>query len=483
MNEKLIFEYSSPGKTGYSLPELDVPEKSISSLIPEKLLRKRFAELPEVSEVETVRHFTNLSALNHHVDKALYPLGSCTMKYNPKINEDMARLEGFASVHPQQNDEHVQGCLQLMYELEQFISEITGMSATTLQPAAGAHGELTGIMVIRKYLEKQGNPRSLILIPDSAHGTNPASVIVNGYKTIEVKSNDRGTIDIDDLKAKVTEDVAGLMLTNPNTLGIFEDQVLQISDILHEKGALVYMDGANLNALLGISRPGDMGLDVVHVNLHKTFSTPHGGGGPGSGPIAVKKKLEQFLPVPRIIKNGDMFSRKYDCPDSIGKIHSFFGNFGVMIKAYCYIRMLGGKGLREVAENAILNACYLRKKLEKEYCLPYQQPTMHEFVLSGIWQKEKGAKTLDIAKRLLDYGFHAPTVYFPLIVKEALMIEPTETESLESLDKFAEALINISREIEKNPEKATSAPFTTPVRRLDEVKASRELNIRFKSGS
>jgi len=452
-------------------------------MIPDKFIRKKAPELPEVSEVETVRHFINLSVMNHHVDKAIYPLGSCTMKYNPKINENMARIEGFSSVHPHQDDSLVQGCLQLMYELEKLLAEITGMSAVTLQPAAGAHGELTGNMIIRKYHEKKGNPRSIVLIPDSAHGTNPASVIINGYKTKEIKSNENGTVDIDDLKSKTSEDVAALMLTNPNTLGIFEDQVQEIAEILHQKGALLYMDGANLNALLGISRPGDMGFDIVHVNLHKTFSTPHGGGGPGSGPIAVVSRLEPFLPVPRIEKRENKFIRNYDFPDSIGKIHSFFGNFSIMIRAYCYIRIMGPAGLRETAENAILNANYLRKKLEKNYYMPYKQASMHEFVLSGVWQKEKGAKTLDIAKRLLDFGFHAPTIYFPLIVKEALMIEPTESENLESLNEFAETLINISQEIEKNPEIVTSAPHTTPVRRLDEVKASRELDVRYKFNS
>jgi len=480
MSEKLIFEYSSPGKKGYTLPKLDVPEKPVSSLLPEKYLRKRSPELPEVSEVETVRHFVNLSAMNHHVDKAIYPLGSCTMKYNPKINEDLARLEGFSAVHPMQTDEHSQGCLQLMYELEKLLCEITGMDAATLQPAAGAHGELTGIMVMRKYLQKKGRSRSIILIPDSAHGTNPASVIVNGYKTLEVKSNEKGTVDLENLKSKVTEDVAGLMLTNPNTLGIFEDQVEKITGMLHEKGALVYMDGANLNALMGLTRPGDMGFDVVHVNLHKTFSTPHGGGGPGSGPIAVKAELEPFLPVPRIVKQGETYVRSYDFPDSLGKIHTFFGNFGVMVKAYAYIKTLGAQGIREVAENAVLNACYLKKKLDKEYYLPHKQPTMHEFVLSGEWQKERGAKTLDIAKRLLDYGVHAPTVYFPLIVKEALMIEPTESENMDSLDRFAEILLKISEEIKEDPEMVTHAPYTTPVRRLDEVTASRNLNVRYR---
>ena len=481
MSEKLIFEISVPGRKGYNLPKLDVPEKHIEDLIPEKFLRHLPPALPEVSESEVVRHFVRLSVMNHHIDKGFYPLGSCTMKYNPKVNEVSASMPGFKDIHPLMDEELVQGALQLMYELSEMLAEITGMKAVSLQPSAGAQGELTGILMIRAYHEKKGNPRKKILVPDSAHGTNPASVTISGYTAVSVKSNEYGTIDIDDLKSKVDEDVAGIMLTNPNTLGIFEKDILEIEKIIHDAGALMYMDGANLNALVGITRPGDMGFDVVHINLHKTFSTPHGGGGPGSGPVAVNEKLEPFLPVPRIEKKNGKFVLSYEHPDSIGKLHAFYGNFGVMVRAYTYIRMLGSKGLKEVSESAIINANYLLKKLEPYFERPYRGKPLHEFVVSGKkYKDEYNVRTLDIAKRLLDYGFHAPTIYFPLIVPEALMIEPTETETKETLDAFAETMIKIIEEIKTEPEIVKTAPHKTPVKRLDDAYASRKINVCFK---
>jgi glycine dehydrogenase subunit 2 len=481
LSEKLVFELSSAGRKGYSLPELDVPSKDVPTLLPPELLRKKKPELPELSEVDVARHFVRLSILNHHVDKGFYPLGSCTMKYNPKINEDLARLPGFSQLHPYQPQESVQGALKVMYELGEYLKEIAGMDDITLQPAAGAQGELTGMLVTKAYHEKMGNPRSRVVIPDSAHGTNPASVVTAGYTTLQVSSNDRGLVNLEELKKVMTEEVAALMLTNPNTLGLFESQILKIEKIVHDAGALLYLDGANLNALLGIAKPGDMGFDMVHFNLHKTFSTPHGGGGPGSGPVGVKKHLADFLPVPIVAKRDqDRYFLDYQRPDSIGKVQGFYGNFGVMVKAYAFIRSCGPKGLRKISENAIINANYLMESLKEYYHLPYPGPCQHEFVLSGVKQKERGAKTLDIAKRLLDYGVHAPTVYFPLIVSEALMIEPTESESKESLDEFIEAMIRIDKEIKENPEVVRSAPHTTPVGRLDEVKAAKDLNVRWR---
>jgi len=400
------------------------------------------------------------------------------MKYNPKVNDRCAALSGLANCHPLQDVGTVQGSLQIIYELERYLCEITGLQAATLQPAAGSHGELTGVLLMKKYFDQKGENRQFILIPDSAHGTNPASAASANYKTISLKSNQRGCIDLEDLRAKMNPSVAGLMLTNPNTLGLFEEEVAEINAIVHNQGGLVYMDGANLNALLGIVRPGDMGFDITHINLHKTFATPHGGGGPGSGAIAVNEKLVEFLPVPRIEKNGDRFSLNYCYPRTIGKVLGFYGNFGIIVRAYCYIRMMGTKGLQAVSRNAILNANYLRQKLSSVFEIPYNRICMHEFVASGERQLQRsGIKTLDIAKRLLDYGFHSPTVYFPLIVKEALMIEPTETESKETLDRFIEALVKIDQEANNEPEKLHNAPWTTPVRRLDELKANKELNI------
>ncbi len=485
MSEKLLLELSSTGRRGYSLPELDVPRKKTEELISSEWLRKEPPALPEVSEVDVARHFVRLSIMNHHVDKGFYPLGSCTMKYNPKINEALARLNGLAHLHPFQTEDKFQGALKLMFELGEYIEEISGMDEISLQPAAGAHGELTSLLIINAYHKKNKSKRTKVIIPDSAHGTNPASVITAGFSTVQIKSNSKGLIDVEELKKAMSGDVAALMITNPNTLGLFETDILEIARIVHDSGALLYMDGANLNALMGIARPGDMGFDVVHFNLHKTFSTPHGGGGPGSGPVGVKENLAPFLPVPVVVKGAgkkgeEEYYLDYKRPQSIGRMHSFYGNFGVMIRAYVYIRQNGAKGLREVSENAIINANYLREILKQYYHLPYDDFCQHEFVLSGDRQKEKGVKTLDIAKRLLDFGLHAPTVYFPLIVHEALMIEPTETESKESLDEFADAMIKIAKEVEENPEVVTSAPHVTPVGRLDEVKAAKDLDLRWK---
>ena len=479
MREKLIFDLSREGRKGYSLSGNDCPEPPLESIIPSKFLRKAPADLPEVPESEVVRHFVRLSNLNHHVDKNMYPLGSCTMKYNPKINDYTCDLPGFSALHPLQPAATTQGALQLMYELAEMLREIAGMAAVTLQPAAGAHGELTGILLIKKYHEAQGGAkRHKLLVVDSAHGTNPASAALAGYEIISVKGNADGRTDLEDLKSKLDGDVAALMLTNPNTIGLFEKDIQQMAKMVHDNGSLLYMDGANMNALLGITRPGDMGFDVMHYNLHKTFSAPHGGGGPGSGPVGVSEKLVPYLPVPIIVKEGTTYKLSYDRPESIGRMMNFYGNFAVLVRAYTYIRMLGPDGLRRVSENAIINANYLLSLLLESYDLPYPKPVMHEFCLSGDRQKKAhGVRTLDIAKRLLDYGFHAPTIYFPLIVSEALMIEPTETESKETLDVFAEALLSIAREAETTPEIVLAAPVTTPVKRLDEAMASRQLNI------
>lgn len=479
--EKLIFEMSSAGRKGYSLPKLDVPEADLKSLIPPELSRKAEAELVEISELDCVRHFTRLSQLNYSVDTTFYPLGSCTMKYNPKINEKLAGLDGFATLHPYQPDSSTQGTLEILYETEQALSKICGMDGFTLQPAAGAHGELTGMLIVRAYHTSKGNLRRKVIIPDSAHGTNPASAALCGYEVITVKSDKAGCVDLEALKGLVDEEVAVLMLTNPNTLGLFEKNVKEIADIIHKAGALLYLDGANLNALLGIARPGDMGFDIVHVNLHKTFSTPHGGGGPGSGPVGVKGHLLDYLPVPRIRQKRNKLTLDYDSKKTVGKVRAFYGNIGVIIRAYCYIRSLGGAGLKDVALDAILNANYLKARLKA-----YYQPAvddefcMHECVFTGKDKKELGVKTLDIAKRLLDYGFYAPTIYFPLTIEEAIMIEPTETESKETLDAFIDAMAKIAQEAKTNPALLTEAPHTTPVRRLDEVLAARELNLRWK---
>ncbi|HDH58368.1 MAG TPA: glycine dehydrogenase subunit 2 [Bacteroidetes bacterium] len=477
MYDKLIFEVSKPGKRGVRLPESDVPHQD--NLIPESLRRKGPIGLPEVSEPETMRHFVNLSTKNHNIERGFYPLGSCTMKYNPKINELTARLSGFTGLHPFQEAWDVQGALRLMVELSDALVEISGMDGITLQPAAGAHGELTGLLLMRAYHESKGDPRKKVIIPDSAHGTNPASIITAGYEVVQIPSGSDGLIDLDALKAVLDDQVAAMMITNPNTLGLFESRILEVAEAVHRVGAQLYMDGANLNAMLGIARPGDMNFDVVHINLHKTFSTPHGGGGPGSGPVAVKKHLIPFLPGPLPVRDGDDYRWADPSPQSIGRIGSFYGNFGVMVRAYTYIAMMGADGLRHASERAVINANYLRRLLEAHYELPYKRTPMHEVVFSGDPLKEYGVKTSDVAKRLLDYGFHAPTIYFPLIVHEALMIEPTETESRETLDAFAEAMTKIAEEAKDNPELLHGAPYTTPVGRLNQAAAARLLDVAY----
>lgn len=477
IREPLIFEISSPGKTAFKVPELDVPEKK--ELLADLPLRADIEGFPEVSETEITRHFTRLSQTNYCVDLGIYPLGSCTMKYNPKINEKVASLPGFIQTHPLAPEELVQGNLELMKTLEKLLLEITGMDAITLQPAAGAHGELTGMMLIRAYHQAQGNPRKYVLIPDSAHGTNPSSAHLCGYTVKEIKSNECGTVSVDDLSRLMDEEVAALMLTNPNTLGVFESDICQIAELVHSKGGFLYMDGANLNALAGITRPGDLKADVMHLNLHKTFSTPHGGGGPGSGPVAVKKILEPFLPVPVIEEKGGVYHLNYDRPLTIGRVRSFYGQFLVALKALAYILSLGPEGIKEMAETAVLNSNYIRKNLEGLYELKYDTPTLHECVFSDKYQREYGVTNLDISKRLLDYGLHPPTMSFPLIVHGALMIEPTETESRRDLDLFIEAMKAIAREAKENPELLKTAPHITYVRRLDEVQAARNPILRW----
>lgn len=476
----LIFERSKKGRIGYSLPALDVPTEAIEQLLPKQYIREKEANLPEVSELDIMRHYTALSQRNHGVDSGFYPLGSCTMKYNPKINEDLARLEGLMHVHPYQPEGDVQGSLQLMYELQQALAEITGMDEVTLQPAAGAHGEWTGLMMIRAYHEANGDfKRTKVIVPDSAHGTNPASAAIAGFETVTVRTNENGLVDLDHLREVVDEHTAALMLTNPNTLGLFEADIVEIATIVHQAGGKLYYDGANSNAILGITRPGDMGFDVVHLNLHKTFTGPHGGGGPGSGPVGVKKELAPFLPVPVVVKKDDRYAFDYDRPQSIGRVKPYYGNYGINVRAYAYIRTMGARGLRKVSEYAVLNANYMMRRLEPYFDLPYRQHCKHEFVISGKRQKKLGVRTLDIAKRLLDFGFHPPTIYFPLIVDECMMIEPTETESKETLDEFIEALIQIAKEVEEHPELVQEAPHTTVVARLDETTAARKPILRY----
>ena len=479
-DSRVIFEKSVKGRIGVSLPESDVPEIPFTNTISPELLRDIPAELPEVSEPQVVRHYVNLSVKNHHIDRDFYPLGSCTMKYNPKINDALASLPGFAKIHPNQPVETVQGALHIMYELEQMLLKITGMSNATLQLSAGSQGEFAGILIMKKYHEKNGEKRKYIIIPETAHGTNPASVVLGGFEPREVKSDKRGRVDLEDLKSKLDQEVAGMMLTQPNTLGLFEDEIIEIAKEIHKVGGLMYMDGANLNAMVGLCRPADMNFDILHINLHKTFSTPHGGGGPGSGPIAVVEKLSEFLPVPRLLKNKDgVYKWETDYPESIGRFHSYFGNFGILVRAYVYIRMLGDKGLKAMTRNAIINANYLKHRLQDIYDIPFSEGTMHEFVASGVKQKEKGVKVLDIAKALLDYGFHAPTIYFPNNVPEAMMIEPTESETKETLDRFADVMLEINEKINTDPDTILQAPVNTPVNRLDETKANRELNLRW----
>src|SRR6202453_113190 len=480
-NEALLFERSSPGKRGYQLPPLDVPAIDPATVLGPQNVRAEIADFPEVSEVEAIRHFTRLSTHNYAIDLGLYPLGSCTMKYNPRVNEQVARIEGLAWAHPYQPESLAQGMMDVMATLEQMLAEITGMDAVTLQPAAGAHGEFTGILMVRALLQSLGAPRKKLLIPDSAHGTNPATATMAGYAVQNIKSNALGMVDVDELARAVDDDVAALMLTNPNTLGVFEEQITRIAEILHAKGAQLYMDGANMNALVGIARPGDFGADVMHLNLHKTFSTPHGGGGPGSGPVAVKQILAPFLPTPVVITKADgTLGFEYDRPQSVGRVRAFYGNFGMFVRALAYTLANGPDGLRQTTEDAVLNANYIRKGLEGVYDLPYSTPTMHEVVFSDKRQAAKGVKTGDIAKRLIDYGFHPYTVSFPLIVHGALMIEPTESESLEELDLFVAAMRSIAREVEENPELVKTAPHSTRVSRLDEVQAARKPILRWR---
>jgi glycine dehydrogenase subunit 2 len=479
--EPLLFEVSRSGRRGYDLPPLDVPAESRHAL-DARYTRRDIEGFPELSEVDVVRHYTRLSRLNYAIDLGLYPLGSCTMKYNPKVNEKVARLPGFADAHPQLPEEQVQGCLRLMHALERALCAICGMDRFTLQPAAGAQGEQVGILMVRAYHQERGDPRKVVLIPDSAHGTNPASAHLAGYRVEQIASNERGCVDLAALRRRVGGDVAVLMLTNPNTLGVFEGEIEEVARALHDKGALLYMDGANLNAFVGQARPGDMGVDVHHLNLHRTFSTPHGGGGPGAGPVGVKRILEPYLPVPTIEREGERLRLRHDRGKSIGKIRSFFGNFGMFVRAYAFILAHGPEGLKRMSETAVLNANYIRKKLEGTYHLPYTAPSLHEVVLSDRHLEPTGVRTIDVAKRLMDYGFHPPTIYFPLIVRGALMIEPTETESREELDAFVAAMLAIDAEARREPGTVTAAPHTTPIRRLDETAAARHPVVRWRGG-
>jgi glycine dehydrogenase subunit 2 len=480
-NEGLIFEKSSPGKSAYKLPELDVPDVDPGKLLG-AAVRQDLGNMPEVSEFEIIRHFTRLSTWNYAIDLGMYPLGSCTMKYNARVNEVVARIEGLANAHPYQPLKISQGALRIMKLLSEYLLDITGMDAITLQPAAGAQGEMTGILLIRALLESKGNPRKKILMPDSAHGTNPATAAICGYQVENLKSNAHGMVDLAALTAQMNEDVAGMMLTNPNTLGIFEEDIHKIADIIHDKGGLLYMDGANMNALVGKTRPGDFNVDVMHLNLHKTFSTPHGGGGPGSGPVACKKHLEPFLPIPIVYEKDGKLGLDYLRPKTIGRVKAFYGNFGMHVRALAYIMANGCDGLRQTTEDAVLNANYIRKKLEDVYELPFKSPSMHEVVFSHRQQSPKGVKTMDIAKRLIDYGFHPYTTAFPLVVPDhgAIMIEPTESEPKEELDLFIEAMRAIAEEAEQNPEVILNAPHTTRVARMDETQAARKPILRWK---
>ncbi|MCI2900669.1 aminomethyl-transferring glycine dehydrogenase subunit GcvPB [Staphylococcus hominis] len=476
----LIFERSREGRYAYSLPQSDIKTDSVERILDDKFIRKNKAEFPEVAELDLVRHYTELSNKNFGVDSGFYPLGSCTMKYNPKINEKVARISGFAESHPLQEEEQIQGSLEIIYSLQEELKEITGMDEVTLQPAAGAHGEWTALMIFKAYHIKNGEShRNEVIVPDSAHGTNPASASFAGFKSVTVKSNERGEVDIEDLKRVVNENTAAIMLTNPNTLGIFEKNIMEIREIVHEAGGLLYYDGANLNAIMDKVRPGDMGFDAVHLNLHKTFTGPHGGGGPGSGPVGVKKELASYLPKPMVIKDGDTFKYDNDIENSIGRVKPFYGNFGIYLRAYTYIRTMGAQGLKEVSEAAVLNANYIKARLKDRYEIPYEQYCKHEFVLSGSKQNEYGVRTLDMAKRLLDFGVHPPTIYFPLNVEEGMMIEPTETESKETLDYFIDAMLQIADEVESNPDNVLEAPHTTIIDRLDETTAARKPILKF----
>jgi glycine dehydrogenase subunit 2 len=475
----LIFDKTHEGREGYSLPARDVPVASDSAL-PREFLRPEIAGFPEVSENNLVRHYTRLSTWNYGVDTGMYPLGSCTMKYNPKVNEALARLRGFASLHPLLPDSATQGALELMYALQEMLGEITGLPAVTLEPAAGAHGELTGMMMIRKRLiTRDGRPRSLVLIPDSAHGTNPSSAHFCGYEVQQIRSCERGILSTDALRDAMTEDVAALMLTNPNTLGFFEEQIVEAARIVHAKGGLVYCDGANMNALVGKARPGDFGMDIMHLNLHKTFSTPHGGGGPGSGPVVATREMAPHLPVPLVVREGSRYRLDLDRPGSIGRVKAYQGNFGMMLRAYAYIRSLGAAGLRLTAESAVVNANYVRVRLRDLYEVPYDRINMHEVVFSDHKQNAHGVTTLDVAKRLIDYGFHPPTVYFPLVVHGAIMVEPTESEGVDELERFVEAMQTIAAEVERDPALLKKAPVTTRRSRFDEVAAARKPILRW----
>ncbi len=473
---KLLFEGGSPGRSGFYWP---AENETGPTPIPAALLREDIPGFPELGELEVLRHFTRLSQRNFAIESHFYPLGSCTMKYNPKLNEVVARFPGFAQIHPLAPVEFLQGALELLYNLERMLIEISGMDGISLQPSAGAQGELTGLMLIRACLTEKNNPRSKIIVPDTAHGTNPASSTLCGYDVVQISSTDRGIIEAATVAKVMDEDVAAIMITNPNTLGLFESEIEAVAEVVHAKGGLVYLDGANLNALMGIAKPGHMGVDVLHMNLHKTFSTPHGGGGPGAGPVAVKEGLIEYLPVPRIVEQNGKFELLEDCPKSIGRVRSFVGNFGILVRAYTYILSLGGDGLEESSRMALLNANYIRKKLEKGYQIAYGEPCMHECIFTDRLQHKYGVTTLDIAKRLLDYGFHPPTIYFPLVVSGALMIEPTETETPETLDAFVEAMLAIAREAKENPEIVKTAPHDTPVRRLDEARAARKPILRW----
>jgi glycine dehydrogenase subunit 2 len=479
-NEGLIFEKSASGKAAWKLPPLDVPEVDTAQLLGASE-RKDLGNMPEVSEIEIIRHFTRLSTWNYAIDLGMYPLGSCTMKYNPRVNEVVSRFEGLANGHPYQPEKISQGALRIIKTLSDCLIEITGMDAITLQPAAGAHGELTGLLMVRAHHQAKGNPRKKVLIPDSAHGTNPATAAMVGYSVENLKSNEHGMVDVASLAAQMNEEIAALMLTNPNTLGVFEQEIHKIADIMHEKGGLLYMDGANMNALVGKVRPGDFGVDLMHLNLHKTFSTPHGGGGPGSGPVAVKNILEPYLPAPVVMTKSDgTLGFDYSRPSTVGRVRSFYGNFGMFVRALAYILANGPDGLRQTTEDAVLNANYIRKGLEGTYDLPYSTPTMHEVVFSDRLQAKKGVKTMDLAKRLIDYGFHPYTTAFPLIVPGAMMIEPTESESTDEMDLFIDAMKSIAQEVEEDPQMVLAAPHTTRVSRLDETAAARKPVLRWK---
>ncbi|TAN61485.1 glycine dehydrogenase subunit 2 [bacterium] len=477
--EGLIFEKSSDGRVGILPPSSDVPRVDPENTLPGRL-RSGIDGFPQVSEIDLVRHYTRLSQWNFGLDTGFYPLGSCTMKYNPKVNETVSRLAGFSSIHPYQPEETVQGALELMYELQSYLAEISGMDAVTLQPSAGAHGELCGLLMLAEYFRSKNKKRNKILIPDTAHGTNPASANLAGFKVVPVKSEGKGVLTAGAVKALMDYDTAALMLTNPNTIGLFERNIKEIADIVHKKGGFIYCDGANLNALMGLVNLGSLGVDVVQFNLHKTFSTPHGGGGPGSGPVGVKKALEPFLPVPVIKKTGGKFKLDFNRPKTIGRMKAFYGNFSVMVKAYAYIRRLGAEGLKKASSTAILNANYIKERLKDSYQLAYNEPCMHEAVFSDDMQQKHGVTTMDIAKRLIDYGYHPPTIYFPLVVHGAIMIEPTETESIATLDSFIDAMKAIAEEARNSPELLKNAPSSTRISRVDETRAAREPMLRWK---